>query len=400
MAEFTELSLCFTPGQESPFLVNLLKSSTNPALSKIQLHTLSLFWGSYKQELVNMALHNKGVDVSQVGFPLTEDLIGMNALLPIAGHLIARIGGQSAFHPTAWRIANRHQEGQLWSMPWMMDPRAIFYWKDMLDQTGISPEKAFTSASAIETTFGQMQTKGIQSPWVLGMSDKFVLIHAISSWVWGKGGDFISPKGNRALFTQDEALDGIEAFFKLGKYMPAENASFSAAQSHAFFLERKAAVTIADYGSLEKFRATLSPELRGLLGVALPPGPPLLAGSDLVVWRHTRKDHDVAHLLSALFSTEIQIKYSQHVGHLPVTLDALENLGEEKDAEMDMFIETLNAGRLFATTKFGGMLELQLAGILTDLWASVAKTPVENIRETLQKSLQPLQRRFDMMNEQ
>jgi hypothetical protein len=45
------------------------------------------------------------------------------------------------------------------------------------------------------------------------------------------------------------------------------------------------------------------------------------------------------------------------------------------------------------------MLELQLAGILTDLWANMAKVPVENMRETFQKSLLPLQRRFDMMNE-
>ncbi len=395
----TELSLCFTPGQESLFLVDLLKTSTNPLLSKIQLKIRPLFWDGYKQELVNMALQNNGADVSQVGFPLTEDLIGMNALLPIAGQLIAKIGGQAAFHSTVWKIANRHQEGQLWSMPWMMDPRAIFYWKDKVDDAGVNPDKAFASTDAVDATFQRMQAKGMAHPWVLGMADKFVMIHAISSWVWGKGGDFISLKGNRAMFLQQDALDGLEAFFKLQKYMPAESASFNASDSHHFFLERKAAATIADFGSLSRFRAAIGPEFRSLLGVALPPGPPLLAGSDLVIWRHTRKDNEVGHLLSALFSTEVQIKYSEHVGHLPVTLDALENLGEANDDELDIFVETLNTGRLFATTKFGGMLELQLAGVLTDLWAIMSRTPGADVREILQKSLAPIQRRFDMMNE-
>ncbi len=394
-----EISLCFNPDQDASFLSNLLKSSTNPVLNKIQLNIRPLSWGEYKQALVDMALHNTGSDMSQVGFPLTEDLVGMNALLPIAGKFMAKIGGESALHPTVWRIANRHQEGRLWSMPWLMDPRAIFYWKDMLNQADVNPDKAFASAENMENTFERMQAKGIKFPWVLGMKDKFVLIHSLPSWVWGKGADFISLKGNRAMFLQQDALDGIESYFRLSRYMPPENVSFGSSESHQFFVDRKAAATIGDFGALGKFRAAVSPEMRHLLGVALPPGPPLLAGSDLVVWRHTRKDEEVSHLLNALFSTEVQIKYSEYMGCLPVTLDALESLGDAKDDGVDMFIDVLSKGRVFATTKFGGMLELQLAITLIQVWAELAQNPTENLRETLRKSLEPVQRRFDMINE-
>jgi multiple sugar transport system substrate-binding protein len=230
------------------------------------------------------------------------------------------------------------------------------------------------------------------------MADKFVMIHSIASWVWGKGGDFLLPKGNRFVFLEQAALDGMEAFFRLGQYMPRENISFGASESHRFFVERKAAATIGNYGALNSFRAAVPAEMRDLLGVSLPPGPPLLAGSDLVIWRHSRKDDEVAQLLSALFSTEVQIKYSDYMGDLPVTKNALESLGESKDAEMNTFIETLNTGRLFSTTKFGGMLENQLAAGLMELWANLLKNPPDNLRESIQRTLEPIRRRFDMMN--
>ena len=346
-----------------------------------------------------MALQNSGVDMSQVGFPLTEDLIAMNALLPISGQIIQKLGGRLAFHPTVWNIANRHQEDHVWALPWLVDPRALFYWKDMVDQADVSLDTAFASVDQMEDTCQHMKAKGIEYPWVLGMADKFVTIHAITSWVWGKGGDFIQPKDNHAAFLEQAALEGMEAFFRLGQYMPQENISFSASESHRFFAERKAAMTIGDYGSLAKFRAAVSPEIRDLLGVALPPGPPLLAGSDLVIWRHSRKDNEVAHVVSIMFSTEVQIKYSDYMGGLPVTKDALENLAESGDSNIDTFIETLNVGRLFATTKFGGMLEMQLALGLTDLWANLLQYPSGDLKGTIKKTLGPIQRRFDMMNE-
>lgn len=394
-----ELSLCFNSDQNASFLLDMLSASTNPLLNKLQLSVRPLLWGDYKQELVTMALKNSGADISQVGFPLTEDLIAMNALLPISGQLIQKLGGRLAFHPVVWEIAHRHQEDQLWSIPWLVDPRVLFYWKDMVDQANVNPHAAFASTEGMEDACQRMKTKGVEYPWVLGMADKFVMIHAITSWVWGKGGDFILPKGNRAVFLEEAALDGIEAFFRLGQYMPRENISFSAAESHSFFVERKAAITVGDYGCLKRFSAAIPAEMRHLLGVALPPGPPLLAGSDLVVWRHSRKDHEVAHALSILFSTEVQIKYSDYMGALPVTEEALENLAEPSDANMDILIETLDKGRLFATTKFGGMLEVQLAAGLTELWANLSQNPSEDLKEIIRKSLEPVRRRFDMMNE-
>lgn len=394
-----ELSLCFIPEQDSSYLLGLLKDSSDPALSKLQVDIHPMLWEDYKQEVISMALHNRGSDVSQVGFPLTDDLISMNALLPIPPQLIAKIGGEGAFHPTIWNIASRHKESRLWALPWLVDPRAIFYWKDMVDKAGLDAAVAFQTAESMEDACRRIKGEGIESPWVLGMADRFVIIHSIVSWVWGKGGDFISPDGKRAIFLEKDALDGMEAYFRLGQYMPANSHTLTATDAQRIFTERKAALTLGPYGSLKSFLAAVPADKRELLGVVLPPGPPLVAGSDLVLWRHSRKPDEVAQLISVLFSNEVQIKYAAYLGHLPVTKEALEQIATNGDQNTHTFIETLNKGRLFTATKFAGMLEAQLSAGLAGLWANLAQHPSENIRDVIQNALQPLRRRFETLQE-
>jgi hypothetical protein len=142
----------------------------------------------------------------------------------------------------------------------------------------------------------------------------------------------------------------------------------------------------------------VAPEFRDRLGVALPPGPPLIAGSDLVLWRHSRKNTEAGNLLKVLFSPDVQVKYAEYLGDLPVTTEALNNLAQATDSNVRTFITTLDKGRIFATTKFAGMLEVQLATALNGLWAKLSEQPTNNIRESLKEALDPVRRRFDMMN--
>jgi multiple sugar transport system substrate-binding protein len=394
-----ELSLCFNPDQKNTYLAELLKSSASKSLADLQVNIHPMLWEDYKQEITTMALYNRGSDVSQVGFPMTDDLIAMNALQPVSPQSLAKIGGEDAFHPTIWKIAKRHQADRVWGLPWMVDPRALFYWKDLVEGAKVNAETAFQTAESMEDACQRMRTSGVKAPWVLGMADKFVVIHSIVSWVWGKGGDFISSDGNRAVFLEKNALDGMEAYFRLGRYMPDAGRPLSVADAKRLFVERKAAVTLGPYGSLRGFLALVPAEFRDQLGVALPPGPPLVAGSDLVLWRHSqRDDNEMNKLLGALFSIEVQVKYTEYLGNLPVTKNALDDLAKSPDPNVRTFTTTLDKGRIFAVAKFAGMLEVQLAAALASLWAELSEHPSNNLKGALQKVLDPVRRRFDMLH--
>jgi len=393
-----EISLCFNAGQKTEYLSELIKSAGAASLARQQMDVHPMLWEDYKQEITSMALCGRGSDVSQVGFPLTDDLSAMNALAPISAQILAKVGGAEIFHPAIWKMANRHETGRIWGLPWLVDPRALFYWKDLVESAKLEAETAFQTAESMEAACQQIQNSGVASPWVLGMADKFVIIHSVVSWVWGKGGDFISPEGNRAVFLEPAALDGLEAYFRLSRYMPDAGRPLSVAEAQQLFVERKAAITMGPYGSLNSFLAAVPPEMRGLLGVALPPGPPLIAGSDLVYWRHSRKDQEVFKLFETLFNTEIQIKYAEYLGDLPVTMNALEHLAKSTDPNVRTFVATLDKGRIFATTKFAGILEVQLGAALAGLWAEYSAQPADNLRDRLRTALGRVNHRFDMMH--
>jgi multiple sugar transport system substrate-binding protein len=392
-----ELSLCFNSDQQDTYLSELLKSAADRSLADVQVNIHPMLWDDYKQEITMMALHSRGADISQVGFPLTDDLIAMNTLQPISPQLLAKIGGEGALHPTLRGIALRHQADLIWGLPWMVDPRALFYWKDMLDVAKLDAETAFQTAESMQSACQRMKESGMDAPWVLGMADKFVVIHSVVSWVWGQGGDFISPDDNRAVFLEEAALDGLEAYFRLGQYMPNAGRPLSVEAAKRLFVERKAAVTMGPYGSLNGFLASTPPQFRHLLGVALPPGPPLIGGSDLVFWRHSQKSDEVARLLSLLFSPNVQVKYAEYLGDLPVTNEALNHLASSTDSNVQVFITTLDKGRIFSTTKFAGMLEIHLAVTLARLWADLYEHPTDNLREALKAALDPVRRRFETL---
>jgi multiple sugar transport system substrate-binding protein len=228
----------------------------------------------------------------------------------------------------------------------------------------------------------------MEAPWVLGMADGFAIVHAIVSWVWGKGGDFISSDGARAAFFEKNTLDGLEAFFRLMPYMPQAGLPIGVADAQRWFVERKSAITIGPYGFLREFQAAAPPAFRDQLGVSMPPGPPLIAGSDLVLWAHSRNTDEMLSLLYSLFNPEIQLGYAEYLGDLPVTRAALEHLARSTDENIRAFVDILEHGRLFSVSKFSGMLEAQLAGVLADVWKDLAEHPTDDIRSQLQIALE------------
>jgi multiple sugar transport system substrate-binding protein len=130
--------------------------------SPVELHIIP--WDNYKQELTAMALYGQGVDVSQVGAPVVNDLVAMNSLRPYTQKEIDSFGGASVFAPVAWNKMLSINEESEYAVPWIVDPRAIIYWRDMFEDAGVDEATAFTSFENMEQAFERLQEKGFQTP--------------------------------------------------------------------------------------------------------------------------------------------------------------------------------------------------------------------------------------------
>jgi multiple sugar transport system substrate-binding protein len=299
----------------------------------------------------------------------------MNALRPFAPEEIDALGGQEAFSEAAWGSSRRTIWHQTWALPWFADPRAIFYWRDMLEEAGVDEESAFQTFEQMEETLQRLQDSGVATPWVVPTRYKLAILQSSASWIWGAGGDFIDSEGGRTLFGEPEARLGLRTYFGLYRYMPREGQPLDDLQALDMFSSRRAAVTMGSPTLRVAVLQDGSPETRARLGVALPPGPPLVGGSNLVIWQHARDEAAAVELVSFLLGQEAQVEYCSCIGYLPARLDALDREPFSTDPHLVGLARALENSRPFPPLLLGGTLEKRLSTALSLVWADVIADP-------------------------
>jgi len=390
-----EITICLSRDQNSTHLDAVLESFNAARSASSGARVTVIPWDAYKDELTAIAIYGKGPDISQVGAPLVNDLVVMNALRPFTSREIANFGGQSTFHATAWQSSRRVHEGHIWAIPWLADPRAILYWRDFLSQAGVQANNAFQSFDQMERTLQRLQDSVVETPWVLPIGDRLQALQAACSWIWGAGGDFVSADNRTPFFHQPDAIEGLKRYFGLYRFMPKEGQPLDGPHAFQLFFDRKVAVTTGNLGQTLELLNKLPPDLRSQIGVALPPGAPLVGSSSLVVWKHAFNDQEAVELVKFLLTKDAQVQYCQRVGYLPVRTDALLEPPYATDPIFRGFAQALQRGRIFPLIKLGGLLEDKLATILSTIWTDLIADQKINLDTVLSKEFNPLVRRFD-----
>lgn len=388
-----EFSICQSQGDTTSDLENVLQpfNATLKADARVQFHPLQ--WEEYRQELTWFAIHNQGPDISQVGAPVVYDLAVMNALRPFTRRDVAQLGGQDAFTQVAWESAQPTEEETVWSLPWYSDPRAIIFWRDMLEKASVDPETAFHSFDQVEITMEKLQAAGMATPWSLPTGHRLGVLQSAVSWLWGAGGAIITPDGKTPQFAEKAALTGLKRYFSLRRFLPAEPPLLSMQQSLAIFNQRQAAATMANL-PLAQGVLQNQPDLAPHLGIALPPGPTYVGGSSLVVWKHTRRETHALQLVQHLLSQQEQYDYCRASGNLPVRRDVLVKSPFSDHPVYNGFVKAIEHGRIFPIFRLSGLVEERLATALAQAWAELVQKPSVDLDELLESLLKPASARL------
>ena len=208
------------------------------------------------------------------------------------------------------------------------------------------------------------------TPWIVPTVQTHTTLLNAASWVWAAGGDFISPDGKQVLFAQHQAIAGLRNYFALGRYIPPALRQIDALQLDTQFLQHDdTAVTI---GGPWLFNF-LTDAARDNVGLALPPGAPMLGGSHLVIWKHSRKQESALKLIRFLTQVDAQVTYAQRIGLLPAVVEALNDEPFTTDRLWRSAVQAVRAGRAVPITRSWGLMEdrlatefaADLAGVLT-----------------------------------
>ncbi len=357
---------------------------------KLRLLSWDTAWG----ELVKVGLYNEGPDLSELGNTWLGDIAAMNALHVFTPDEIALLGKASAFLPAAWQACQPTGISGVHAIPWLVGARLIFYRRELLQRAGIDEETAFTTAAQIEETLRQLQAHGIVIPWTVPTGQTHTTLLNLASWVWAAGGDFVSPDGKQVLIAEPATIVGLRNYFALGRYVAPQVLRLNALQPDGWFLQH--ADTAATISGPWQFHA-MTPDQHAQLGLALPLGLPLLGGSHLVIWKHSRKQEAALKLIRFLTQPEVQIRYAQRVGLLPAVVEALDDELYQTDRLWRMAAQAVQAGRAAPVVRSWGLMEDRLATEFAAIWAEFLPQPTLDLVTLLTRHLEPLAKRFNQI---
>jgi multiple sugar transport system substrate-binding protein len=385
-----QLSIC-GPQTNVAVMQGLLKPYNAARPIEAQTQVTAVPWDHYKQELTQIAVRNQGLGVAQVGAPVVNDLLAMNALHPLSASEFTTLGGQAAFSKISWENTNRVVDGHVWAIPWLVDTRGFLYWRDMLEEAYVQEETAFRNFESFEEALQQLKKAGHPSPLGIDTQSMFIAGQASCSWVWGNGADFLSADGKQPRFTEPAFLEGLNAYFRLSPYIKHD---CSADDLTRLFFNRQIAILYGGLWTAATILSDPSHSLRLRVGIATPPGPAYAGGSSLIIWKNTRNEQAAVDLIRHLTDKDVQAQYPLQVGHLPVRQEVLDQPPFSTDPILNGFVRLGNAARSFPIVKLGGMLEVAYCTVITHIWAGVHSEPTLKPEALIKSEMTKLSNRY------
>ena len=361
---------------------------------RVQLKMVA--WENYRAEIVNMALRQEAVDVALVGTPVTSDLIGMNVLRPFLPSELTSLGGAAAFLPSRWQAGIRPGETGVWAIPYVVDIRLLYYWRDMLQEAGIDEQTAFQSLEHIAKTLQRLRENGLNSPW--DMYDyHFEILHSASSWIWASGGDLFSPDGKEVVFNRLQALEGVREYFKLLRYVPSERTGVPV----ELFTQRRTAVAIANAWAFMQ-------DNPADMGCAPLPGGSYVGGSDLVVWNTTHHESAALQFVRFLNQPDVQSRLIfqtndmqpvsqgfQTTNTLPSRMELLNKAAESQGPIRKATLQAALTGRMYPCVPMVGLVEERLSAELSLIQKELISNPQADLDGIIRSRFDMLARRIN-----
>jgi multiple sugar transport system substrate-binding protein len=344
----------------------------------------------------NRTLAQSGLDVSEVGTTWLGTLSDNQLLRQFSDTEISLLGGAESFSATAWQNAFAGTENRVQSIPWMSDTRVVYYWKEMFEQAGIDGATAFSSIETAEHSLATLHSAAIPA-WGAPTFSSNNNIHHAASWLWATGKDFICTKERRTTFCDDTALEGLTAYFRLGRYMPFSFDSLDALIRA--FMGKKIAAIMDGAWLLNMIQKQASNDLMKDLGITLPPGPPFVGGSSLVIWKFVPKERIEAslHLVQQLISLATQSKLAQANGLLPVRKELLHRYPFSTNPHYETFRRAERKGKHPPRVSIWGPLESSLVNSFGQIWREVRSDIGTAVPDIVKRHLLPLRDRFDRL---
>jgi multiple sugar transport system substrate-binding protein len=271
--------------------------------------------------------------------------------------------------PAALRDHCRAGEGgQVYSLPWWIGIRVLYYRKDALRRAGVDPASDLKDWDGLKSACRKLaarwkSTSGRTHPVANPNPRESVSLRDVAPCVWGRGGDFFASDGTRSLLQREASFRGVADYFDLVRngWMPLKGPSGLAPRD---LFDGSAALQISGRlprGLPRRPNARRSAEkARAELGAVPYPnggGRTLLTSQNLAILADSELQRESFALLRELAFGSAGVSYASAIGALPSTeRGTREALRAHPELE-GAFTESLERARMLPPLGSLGTLE-------------------------------------------
>ncbi len=406
------LKMWVMPNSQEP--ANDLQSVLDPFLKAnpdIKIDLVCLDWGSAWSKLTTAATSSDVPDIVQIGSTWMGAISSMGALEDVTAR-VASEDLKGRYVPLSLSNVGIAGTDKLYSLPWVVDVRAMFYRTDVLNQLKISPSD-LNSWASLDKALAKIKKanlvingKKVAPLGITGKND-WNIIHNIAPWIWMAGGSFIDKSLDTSSVASKAAVTGFDYYvdFVRKGYVPISCLEQNTAQISSGFNNGLYAIYFDGPFALRTL--TLPPERGGSsnlpvaknFGIALyPKGPTGVrvaygGGSNLAMFKASRnKDASWRVIKYLSLNKDAQIAYAQLTGFLPVSKEAFQDPYFRNDPYRRVFADSVQYARNYPSISRWAQLEtVVFPRRLGIIWNKIVENPVAFKKAELQAELTLLQ---------
>lgn len=335
-------------------------------------------------------------DIIQIGSTWVASFAAEDAIWDVSERF-----DESKFFEPAIKSAKPHNLEGLYAVPWFLDARLVFYWKNMI------PENSFSSFESFRQNCFEVLARNPDIRGVIGFPTAMTwdLLHNLAPWLWAQGGDIIRARTVGPLSIHKVLLDeknSLETFAYLRELSTSGCAAFedtNVETMETHFLSKKLASIVTG----PWFLTRLPRGWEEKIGITLPPAGkdgshPFIGGSHLAVWFGAKKrgnfDSAVA-LIGHLTNPDAQKSYAQVTAFLPARKEALDQWLTLP--YMDVFRKALDNGRSYpAIPEWGSVVENEfIRNHLWQIWTGISQgLPMHTLELTVKNASNALRKKI------
>ncbi len=351
----------------------------------VKVKITSVDWGAAWTKITTAATSGDVPDITQLGSTWVGSISSMKALLDLSDRM-QEIGGGDIFVPVAWGTHGIEGSGQVTAIPWFVDARAMFYRKDVLREAGLTM-KDLDTWSSFENALKKIKDKKINingldvAPLGIPGKNDWNVIHFLSPWIWGAGGEYFSKDLKASTLDSQKVLDGVFFYTNLARkeYVPLDYLELNTAQVSSNF--NNGACAIYFDGPYEVKTLTTPPSQGGAAGslasrnFGVAPYPKgsagrftFVGGSNLAIFAKAKHKDAAWRVIKYLVSKQAQVNYTKVSGFLPARRDAFEDPYFTDDPYRKVFKEAVYYGKTYPCIPAWGLLEPVLTRRFGIMW--------------------------------